>query len=131
MGSTRPGSPGRPENGNPRALLGRRAESVVAEYLEREGYRILARNARVGRLEIDIIAQRKRLVVFCEVRGRATDTFMAPAQSIDAKKAARIRQAAAGWLRSASLGPIDVRFDAAAVVFDRPQPRIDYYEGAF
>ncbi len=114
-----------------RAGLGRRAEALVASHLQRNGFQLIARNLRVGRLEIDIVARRRDLVVFCEVRGRTSDAFMSPAQSIDTRKVERIRRAAATWLRQAKLGGVDVRFDAAAVVFDREEPRIEYYEGAF
>jgi putative endonuclease len=104
---------------------------LVAGYLERLGFTIVERNVRVGRLELDIIARRRNLAVFCEVRARSHDRLMSPAHSIDAGKVKRVRQAAAQWLRSAGLGAVEVRFDAAAVVFDGPEPRIEYYEGAF
>jgi putative endonuclease len=103
----------------------------VAAHLEQQGFAIVDRNVRVGRLELDIIARKRQLLVFCEVRARSHDRFMAPAQSIDARKVARVRQAAAQWLKSAKLRTTDIRFDAAAVVFDEPEPRLTYYEGAF
>jgi putative endonuclease len=114
-----------------RPALGRRAEQLVAEYLERTGYTLLARNARQGHLEIDLIAQRGSLVVFCEVRSRSCDRFISPAHTITHVKIHRLRQAAALWLRQAKLGRVDVRFDAACVVFDTPEGRLTYYEGAF
>ncbi len=114
-----------------RAQLGARAEALVALHLERDGFVLLAKNARVGRLEIDLVARRGRLVVFCEVRARTSDAFMSPAESIDRRKRERIRRAAAGWLRAARLGDVDVRFDAASVVFDTPSGRLTYYDNAF
>jgi putative endonuclease len=114
-----------------RAELGRLAETRVAEHLIAQRFAIVGRNVRVGRLEIDIIARRGTLLVFCEVRARAHDRFVAPAATIDAHKIARLRKAAALWLRTHSPGGVDVRFDAAAVVFDTPAGRIDYYEGAY
>jgi putative endonuclease len=114
-----------------RAELGRLAETRVAELLIAQRFKIVARNVRVGRLEIDIIARRGPLLVFCEVRARAHDRFVAPAATIDARKIARLRKAAAQWLRSNGPGAVDVRFDAAAVVFDTPEGRIEYYEGAY
>ncbi len=115
-----------------RAALGRRAEALACAHLEREGFAIVGRNVRVGRLELDVIARRGSLVVFCEVRSRRSDRLMTPAQSIDRRKVARVRQAAARWLREASLvGAAQVRFDAASVVFDRPEGRLNYLPGAF
>jgi Holliday junction resolvase-like predicted endonuclease len=56
---------------------------------------------------------------------------MTPAESIDRAKTQRVRRAAAEWMGRANLGPMDIRFDAAAVVFDTPGGRVTYYEGAF
>ena len=114
-----------------RALLGKRAEAIASEHLLALGFEIAARNARVGRLELDIVARRGRLVVFCEVRSRSSDRLMTPAQSIDAGKVERIRRAAAQWLRRAELDYAQVRFDVASVLFDTPDGRLNYLEGAF
>jgi putative endonuclease len=114
-----------------RAELGRLAETRVADHLIAQGFGVLARNVRVGRFEIDIIARRRELIVFCEVRARTHDRFVAPAATIDGRKIARLRAAAAQWLRAQRPGRVDIRFDAAAVVFDTPEGRIEYYEGAY
>jgi putative endonuclease len=115
-----------------RPELGRRAEQLAAQYLERAGFELLARNARQGHLEIDLVARRGSLVVFCEVRSRSSDRFVSPAHTITAVKVQRLRQAAARWLSEAKLGDrVDVRFDAVCVVFDTPEGRLTYYEGAF
>lgn len=114
-----------------RPELGRRAEQLAAQYLERAGFELLARNARQGHLEIDLVARRGSLVVFCEVRSRSSDRFISPAHTITAVKVQRLRQAAALWLRQVKLERVDVRFDAACIVFDTPEGRLTYYEGAF
>jgi putative endonuclease len=114
-----------------RQLLGRRGEQLACDHLTRLGFEIVARNVFVGRLELDVIARRGRLFVFCEVRSRSSDRLMTPAQSIDPRKVARVRQAAAQWLRSANAGSMQVRFDVASVLFDVPEGRLNYLEGAF
>jgi putative endonuclease len=114
-----------------RAQIGRRAESLVAKLLENKGYQIVGRNVRVGRLEIDIIARRETVVVFCEVRARTNDRWISPAHTIDRQKIGRLRRAAGRWLAETKLGIREVRFDAASVVFDTAEGRIDYFEGAF
>jgi putative endonuclease len=126
------GQSGRRRRGpDARASLGRAAEDLVAEHLAAAGFSLLGRNVRVGRLELDIIAQRHGLIVFCEVRARAHDRFVAPAATMDARKVARVKAAAAQWLRTERPRRADVRFDVASVVFDVPGGRIDYYEGAY
>ena len=114
-----------------RATLGRRAEELACTHLGRLGFEIVARNARVGRLEIDVIARRGTLFVFCEVRSRTSDRLMTPAQSIGRHKVARVRRAAAAWLRRNRPGAVEVRFDVASIVFDQPGGRLNYMVGAF
>lgn len=104
---------------------------MACEHLRSLGCEIIGRNVRVGRLEIDVIARRGRLIVFCEVRSRSHDRLMTPAQSIDARKVQRVRSAAAQWLRSAELGAVQIRFDVASVTFDVPGGRLNHLEGAF
>lgn len=112
-----------------RSLVGARGERLVAEYLEGLGYEIVARNARIGRLELDLIATRGELFVFCEVRTRTSDQFMDPIASIGRAKTQNIRRAAVGWLQANELFAHSLRFDAASVVLE--PPRLTYYESAF
>jgi putative endonuclease len=114
-----------------RAALGARAEQLACDHLERRGFEIVARNVRVGRLEMDVIARRGSLLVVCEVRSRRSDRLMTPAQSVDYRKVAHVREAASRWLREARPGTKELRFDVASVVFDTPDGRLNYLEGAF
>ena len=55
---------------------------------------------------------------------------MTPAQSIDARKVARVRwPRRSGYARRT--GAAQVRFDVASVLFDQPDGRLNYLEGAF
>jgi putative endonuclease len=114
-----------------RASLGRAAEDLIARRLTAAGFTLLGRNVRIGRLELDIIGERAGLIVFCEVRARAHDRFVAPAATMDPRKVARVKSAAAQWLRAARPARVDIRFDVAAVIFDVPGGRVEYYEGAY
>ena len=60
---------------NYRAQLGRDAEQFVATQLEKDGFAILARNYRIAQGEIDLIAMRKDLLVFVEVKMRKDNYF--------------------------------------------------------
>ena len=114
-----------------RAALGARAEQLACDHLERRGFEIVARNVRLGRLELDVIARRGALLVVCEVRSRRSDHLMTPAQSVDHRKVAHVREAASRWLRETRPGTKQLRFDVASVVFDTPEGRLNYLEGAF
>lgn len=116
-----------------RKRVGDFAEQLVSDRLRADGYEVVGRNVRVGRLEIDIIARRGRLLVFCEVRARAGTSWVAPHHTIDRGKAERVRAAAAEWLRRQEERPGEIRLDVASVVLGNgagSPATIDYFEGA-
>jgi len=115
-----------------RVEIGQRGESLAADFLLGLGYTIVARNARVGRLEIDLIVQRADMLVFCEVRTRTHDRLLDPIASVDRNKAQRIRKAAAIWLRENQARAGQIRFDAFSIVLgEGGPPKLTHYEHAF
>jgi putative endonuclease len=115
-----------------RRELGAAGESAACAYLERRGYRILARNARADRVELDIVAERAGVLVIVEVKTRRSAAFGGAAESVDARKQARLARGAAAWLRASGRRARRVRFD---VVTCEPAPRggfsVTQWEGAF
>src|ERR1700731_347897 len=94
--------------------LGISAESRAAAFLIAKGYRILARRWRSPAGEIDIIARRRQLLVFVEVKAR--ENFDDAAWSVTDRQRARIAAAAEAWLaRQGDHDFQDMRFDAVLV----------------
>jgi putative endonuclease len=107
--------------------LGLSAESRAAAYLLAKGYRILARRFRSPVGEIDIVARRRRLLVFVEVKARAT--LDGAAESVSPQQKRRICAAAEAWLAAHPDDSVqDMRFDAMLVAPGR-MPR--HITGAF
>lgn len=78
---------------------------------------MLARNWRSRQGEIDLVARRGPLVVFCEVKTRSSVAFGQPFEAVTRTKQMRLRRLAAEWLRSAPRsGHYDLRFDVASVL---------------
>jgi putative endonuclease len=95
--------------------LGISAESRAAAFLIAKGFRILERRWRSPVGEIDIIARRRHLLVFVEVKAR--EKFDEAAWSITDRQRARIAAAAEVWLaRQGDHDFQDMRFDAVLVV---------------
>ena len=115
-----------------RRELGAAGEAAACADLERRGYRILARNARVDRVELDVVAERAGVVVFVEVKTRRNRACGAAAEAVDARKRARIARGAAAWLRATGRHPRRVRFD---VITCEPAPggafHVIHWEAAF
>lgn len=115
-----------------RQELARRAEAEVAALLQGRGFVILGTNVRIGRLELDVIARSRHLLVVVEVRARSTNAFGDPLETIDAKKVARIRRATAQWLSARpDLRGLRVRFDAVGVLARGDRLEMDWCEDAF
>ncbi len=94
--------------------VGLSAESRAAALLVAKGFRILARRWRSPLGEIDIIARRRSLLVFVEVKAR--DTLDDAAWSVTPRQRARIAAAAEIWLANNADPRIrDIRFDAVLV----------------
>ena len=113
--STLPGPGGALLKTNPasedRRSLGRRGETLAAEYLQKKGYRVLGRNVRAGGVELDLVAAHARTIVFVEVKTRRSRAQGAPELAVDARKRARLVRGAAAWLRDHSARAARVRFD--------------------
>ncbi|MGD8396040.1 MAG: YraN family protein [Candidatus Eiseniibacteriota bacterium] len=77
---------------------GRRGEAIAALYLELSGHRIVARNLRLGALEIDLVTERGELTCFVEVRQRRRSSFGGALETVVAAKQRRLREAARRYL---------------------------------
>ena len=100
--------------------MGKRGETVAAEYLEKQGFIVTARNFRVGHDEIDIIAEDEKYIVFAEVKSRAQTElnriYGRPASAVDYTKKRNLLRAANEYMR---------------IKRPQKQPRIDVIEVYF
>ena len=116
-------------------LRGVAAEDAVEDYLVVHGYKILYRNLRIDRYELDIVAVRGELVVIVEVRNRGAGSWLSALESVSLVKRQRVRSG--GRLLWAQRFEADasvsrVRFDVALVAFGRQGAvDIEYLSGAF
>jgi len=90
------------------------AEARAAAFLMAKGYRILARRFRTPHGEIDIVARRRNLVAFVEVKARAT--LDDAAFAVTPRQQARIINAAQAWLAAhPEHAEFEMRFDAMLI----------------
>ncbi|MEA2947524.1 MAG: putative endonuclease [Alphaproteobacteria bacterium] len=97
------------------------AESKAAALLMAKGYRILAKRFKTPHGEIDLVARRRNLLVFVEVKARAS--LDEAAYAVTPRQQARIINAAQGWLMAhPEHAEFDLRFDAILIA-PRSLPR--------
>lgn len=90
------------------------AESKASAFLIAKGYRILARRFRTPYGEIDIVARRRNLLAFVEVKARAS--LDDAAWSVTPQQQQRIVAAAQAWLMThPEHAAFDMRFDAVLI----------------
>ena len=124
---------------NPRQHLGREGELRAARFLEGRGYRIIARNVRADRVEIDLIVRRDATLVFVEVKSRRAAHLPEPsdhgsdlgeahglaAEAVDDRKQRRLRRGAHAWLATnpaEARGTGRRRFDVVTCLYDERDP---------
>ncbi len=104
------------------------------DWLVARGYDIVARNLRIGALEIDIVARNGPVVCVIEVRTRGASAWTSGLGSIGIVKRIRIRRAGERlwqrrYRRDSSVERL--RFDAASVNLDVEPPEVEYVVAAF
>jgi len=113
---------------------GDQGEALVARWLESRGFEILARNVRLGLLEVDIVAREGAVVALVEVRTRAPTSLTSGLSSVSPAKLLRLRRAGERlWNRRFRSDPActGLRFDLASVTWTPSGARIEYVRGAF
>ncbi|HTC12705.1 MAG TPA: YraN family protein [Chthoniobacterales bacterium] len=113
--------------------LGRKGEKMAADFLRRNGFRILYRNFRSRRGgEIDLVCRdrRAKTLVFVEVKTRTTDAFGPPHAGVTRAQQDRIIHGAKEWLRLLNDPRVPYRFDVVEVLI-RPDPKVHLIRGAF
>lgn len=110
-----------------RQAFGAFGERLAAQWYERHGYTVVARNWRCPVGELDLVARRGAVVAIVEVKARRTTAFGDGFDAVTPAKQRRLRRLAAAWLAEARPGPVQVRFDVVAVT----GTTVEVLEGAF
>ena len=98
-----------------RHQVGQRGEALAANFLQKQGYRILERNFRVKGGEIDIIAQEKNTLVFVEVKARQDNSFGQPEEAINPQKITTIVRTGEYYASCHPELPQELRLDVLAI----------------
>lgn len=114
-----------------RAVLGRAGENAAAAFYRRNGFTVLERNFRCSEGELDLVARRGSLIVFCEVKTRSSARWGLPAEAVDWRKQARLRRLAGRWLAERRPHACDIRLDVMGVEAGPGGLRLTHVPDAF
>jgi putative endonuclease len=117
---------------DPRHRFGQASELLAERFLQAKGYRILARNLRTSLGELDLVADDHGVLVFVEVKARATETFGGAVLAVDRRKRAKLTRLASQYLSQCHLSDRACRFDVVLVQGNPPsQGLIEHLQNAF
>ena len=107
-------------------------EKISLDYLLSKGYKIIERNWRKSRYELDLIVSVDDTLVFVEVKSGHETDYGPPELKVDSRKQKRIVNAATEYLANIEKMPHEIRFDVIVVINpNSDNPLIDHIESAF
>ena len=99
-----------------RVLKGRKAEDIAVKFLKKNGYKIIERNWRFKRDEVDVIAVDKDgYLCFVEIRSRKSSKLAFPEETITKEKRKNIIRVAKAYIQRNNIDE-DVRFDVVSIL---------------
>lgn len=110
--------------------LGQKGEELACGWYERKGYRILARNWRLRKLECDLILANSSFVVFAEVKTRSNISFGEPQVFVTHEKQSNLIHLANHYMQMHRIDK-EARFDIVSVVIQGETEKIEVFEDAF
>ncbi len=114
-----------------RRVEGKAGEDLAAKFLEQKGLKVLERNYRFERGEIDLIAEEGDELVFVEVKTRRSTKFGTPEDAVTEKKQEQVHTVADGYLFEHDVNNRPCRFDVVAIEFKNGKTEIRHIQNAF
>ncbi len=110
--------------------IGSTAEQQAADFLKEQGFTIRDMNWQQGQKEIDIVAEKNKMLHIVEVRSLSSTAVMQPYQSITKQKQRNLIWAANAYIERYKLD-MEVQFDIISLVRTASGITIDYIPNAF
>lgn len=110
--------------------LGKIGEQLAIDFLIKNDYRILEKNYRYLKAEVDVIAQKGEVLAVVEVKTRSTDYFGNPQDFVNPKKIQLLLSAIDHYVTEKDLD-VEVRFDIIAIIHQKDKTKIEHLEDAF
>lgn len=113
-----------------RRTLGAQGEELIASTLEKERFIIYAKNYKTRQGEIDIVAQKKELLIFVEVKLRRSQYFNL-SEVVGYQKQKKIIKTAAHYIHKHTIRGLTYRFDVALLENISGSYTVTYIKNAF
>lgn len=111
-------------------IIGKYGEDIAKNFLIKNGFKILESNYRYSKIaEIDIIALKKDILHFIEVKTRTQEFFGSPLEAITQNKYKQIYSCAIQYINTSKNKYMGYKIDAIGIVLDGKKiKKIDFIE---
>lgn len=110
--------------------IGKIGEELATQYLNNNGYKILERNFRGNKGEIDIIATEENQIIFVEVKARTNFKYGRPAEAVTKQKQIHIEKTAEYYVLKNKMEHKSMRFDVVEVYIIPGKYKIKHVKNA-
>lgn len=110
--------------------LGVKGEELAFNYLVKKGYKILSKNYRFKRNEIDIIAEIDKTLIIVEVKTRGSRFLAGPEETVTKSKQKKIIKVANEYIQEHEVD-LDTRFDIISIILNEKETSIEHLIDAF
>jgi len=110
--------------------IGKNGEKLAIQFLKNKGFKIITKNYYTKFGEIDIIAEKKDLLIFIEVKTRHTDKFGSPQESITKTKKQKIYLSIKTYLSKNKVNK-QIRFDVIGIKIKRNKAYINHIKDIY
>lgn len=110
--------------------LGKKGEQLAIEFLIKNDYKILEKNYRYLKAEVDIIAQKGETLAVIEVKTRSSAFFGNPEEFVNSKKIKLLLSAIDNYVVEKDID-VEVRFDIIAIIINKKETKIEHLKNAF
>jgi putative endonuclease len=109
---------------------GTQGEEIAIAHLLKNGYQIMEKNWRSGKLEIDVIASYNNCLVVVEVKLRASDAFGKPEDFVTKSKQKKLIKAADSYIKENNID-WETRFDVISIIQNSETLLVEHIPDAF
>lgn len=111
---------------------GKIAEDIAAQYLSKQGLKLIDRNFHCRFGEIDLIGLEQEILTFIEVRYRKNEQYLAVVETIDHHKCRKLIITSEYYLtQHKNYRSYQCRYDVIAITGELNQPAIEWIKNAF
>ena len=110
--------------------LGKWGEDFATNFLLQNGYKLVERNVRFKKFEVDIIAEKDEQLVVVEVKARNTAEIGEPWRAVTKSKQRQIINVADYYVQKNQIDK-DVRFDIISIVHNNYRTNLEHIVSAF